>query len=219
MPTSRICDVEPFRYQSTPQIDGQTGASSNQINEQHLEDYLNRLREAVCADVESIIEDCCNGGGGGAESFLELSDTPASYAGQATKLVRVNAGANALEFVTPSSGPDSDGLRLNYTTSEQATNRTFLGSTIYQKTVNVGGLPASGNVAANHGITNLLYVLGHDCWAYAPSTAARLPIPFASPTLANNIQLNVNATQVIITVGINRSTFTTCYCTLFYTKT
>ena len=34
-------------------------------------------------------------------SFLDLSDTPNSYSGKATKIVRVNAGATALEFVDP----------------------------------------------------------------------------------------------------------------------
>lgn len=34
-------------------------------------------------------------------TFLELTDTPDSYTGQATKIVRVNAGATALEFVAP----------------------------------------------------------------------------------------------------------------------
>jgi len=34
-------------------------------------------------------------------SFLDLLDTPNSYSGQATKIVRVNAGATALEFVDP----------------------------------------------------------------------------------------------------------------------
>lgn len=38
------------------------------------------------------------GGGGGA--FTDLSDVPASYTGQATKVVRVNAGETALEFAT-----------------------------------------------------------------------------------------------------------------------
>jgi hypothetical protein len=36
--------------------------------------------------------------GGGAGSFLDLSDTPSSYSGQAGKGVRVNAGATGLEF-------------------------------------------------------------------------------------------------------------------------
>jgi len=38
------------------------------------------------------------GGGGGAGNFLALTDTPASYAGQARKYVRVDASENALEF-------------------------------------------------------------------------------------------------------------------------
>ena len=38
------------------------------------------------------------GGGGGASNFLALTDTPASYAGQAGKYPKVNAAADALEF-------------------------------------------------------------------------------------------------------------------------
>lgn len=48
------CNIEPFRYQATPQPVGEHGASANQINEQHLEDYLERLRQAVCADVQAL---------------------------------------------------------------------------------------------------------------------------------------------------------------------
>jgi len=43
-------------------------------------------------------------GGGGASSFLALSDTPASYTGEELKVVRVNAAGDALEFNAPSSG-------------------------------------------------------------------------------------------------------------------
>jgi hypothetical protein len=39
--------------------------------------------------------------GGGAGSFLDLSDTPSSYEGQAGKLPRVNSDENALEFIGP----------------------------------------------------------------------------------------------------------------------
>ena len=48
------CDVEPFRYQSTPQPIGDHGASSNQINEQALENYLKRLIEALCVDLQAL---------------------------------------------------------------------------------------------------------------------------------------------------------------------
>lgn len=37
--------------------------------------------------------------GGGAASFIDLDDVPSSYSGQASKTVKVNAAANALEFV------------------------------------------------------------------------------------------------------------------------
>lgn len=40
-------------------------------------------------------------GGNGATTFLDLSDTPASYATHGGKVVRVNADENALEFVVP----------------------------------------------------------------------------------------------------------------------
>jgi len=41
--------------------------------------------------------------GAGYSTFLSLTDTPASYAGSGDYLVRVNAGANALEFLDPTS--------------------------------------------------------------------------------------------------------------------
>ncbi len=48
-------------------------------------------------------------GGGGASSFLGLSDTPANYTGKAGKFVRVNAGASALEFTDPPEGGGGGG--------------------------------------------------------------------------------------------------------------
>lgn len=68
---SEICDMEPFLYDAAP-IDpapraaaGEEGdqtflsepasaASSEQVNQQQLEGYLNRLREALCADITAL---------------------------------------------------------------------------------------------------------------------------------------------------------------------
>lgn len=45
-------------------------------------------------------------GGGGVDNFLDLSDTPNTYTGESLKLVRVNAGETALEFVaSPTTSP------------------------------------------------------------------------------------------------------------------
>lgn len=48
------CDIPPFKYQSVPQPVGDQGASSNQINEQAIEGYLMRLKEAICADLQAL---------------------------------------------------------------------------------------------------------------------------------------------------------------------
>lgn len=48
--------------------------------------------------------DGLTGGGGGATTFLGLTDTPAAYAGAALQGVRVNAGATALEFAAIPAG-------------------------------------------------------------------------------------------------------------------
>lgn len=93
--TSQTCTVEPFLYQATPQTGGEDGASSNQINEQALEDYLSRLRNAVCADIQAIID---QSGSATVVRFTDLSDVPNSYVGSAGELVRVNATATGLEF-------------------------------------------------------------------------------------------------------------------------
>ncbi len=65
-----------------------------------------------------IYRSYAGGGGGGATTFLELTDTPATYAGQALKTVRVNAGETALEFYTISGGyleTASNGLTVSGT--------------------------------------------------------------------------------------------------------
>jgi len=43
-------------------------------------------------------------GGGGAVSFIELTDVPSSYSGQAGKIVKVNSGEDGLEFGTGGGG-------------------------------------------------------------------------------------------------------------------
>lgn len=48
------CNVEAFRYQSTPQLGEEGGVSGNEINEKYLEDYLERLRQTICNDLNAI---------------------------------------------------------------------------------------------------------------------------------------------------------------------
>ena len=48
------------------------------------------------------------GGGGGSTTFIGLTDTPTNFTSQAGKYLRVNAGANALEYVTLPVDPDTN---------------------------------------------------------------------------------------------------------------
>ncbi len=54
--------------------------------------------EAVIIAVQGALP---SGGGGGVTTFLALTDTPSSYAAQALKHARVDAGETALEFIDP----------------------------------------------------------------------------------------------------------------------
>ena len=60
--------------------------------------------------VESIVEIGGGGGTGGVDTFLELTDTPASYSGQSGKVPKVKSDESGLEF------GDADSLILNDTT-------------------------------------------------------------------------------------------------------
>lgn len=85
------------------------------------------------------------GGIGGAATFLELTDSPSSFTGQAGKLVRVNAGANGLEFTdAPSSGGTMTGAEI------EAALDTQLGSETWkQGLATPANLNAMSDVAVN----------------------------------------------------------------------
>jgi hypothetical protein len=56
-----------------------------------------------------------------------------------------------------------------------------------------------------------IYGVGND-----PVGKNYIPLPYASPTPANNIEVAVNATDIVVTTGSNRSNFTVNYFVLEY---
>ena len=86
--------------------------------------------------------------------------------------------------------------------------------------INFGALPNTAAKSVNHNIVVTAMTSFTKIYACAtnPGTAF-IPIPYASPVLANNISIDVNATQVTITTGSNRTAFTTCYVILEYLQT
>jgi hypothetical protein len=103
--------------------------------------------------VNLTINSTGGGSGGGATTFLGLTDTPSSYDTHALKLVQVNSSENALQFAPISSLLTAgDGISLSGTTNVTITNTGIL-------SLNAGdGISISGDqnpTISNTGILSL----------------------------------------------------------------
>lgn len=89
---------------------------------------------------------------------------------------------------------------------------------VYRTVINFGALPNAGTTSVAHGITCTSSTTFTRIYAAASDTTGfnYIPIPYASPTLVNNVELSVDATNVTITTGANRSNFNVCYVILEY---
>ena len=91
---------------------------------------------------------------------------------------------------------------------------------VFRKVVNFGVLPNNATKSAAHAIvmnTNFSFTRIYGC---ASDTGANiyLPIPYASGTGANIIELNVDGTNVNVITNSNRTNFDTTYIILEYIK-
>jgi len=84
--------------------------------------------------------------------------------------------------------------------------------------VNFGQLPNAGLKSVAHGIAfNTAYTITRIYGAASDTTGLNyIPLPYASPVLANNIELNADGTNVNVTTGSNRTNFNICYIILEY---
>ncbi len=94
---------------------------------------------------------------------------------------------------------------------------------VFRLVVNFGTLPNTGtspNTQGLHGINMTSGVTFTRIYGAASDTTGLnyIPLPYASPTDADNIELKVDATNVIITTGSDRTAFTTTYVVLEFMK-
>jgi hypothetical protein len=84
--------------------------------------------------------------------------------------------------------------------------------------VDFGALPNAGSKSVAHPIDlNTSYTFTRIYGCASDTTGLNyIPIPYASPTLTASIELSVDATNVTITTGSNRSNFNVCYVILEY---
>ena len=90
---------------------------------------------------------------------------------------------------------------------------------VLRKVIDFGALPAAGAKNVPHGITfdaNFTLVTMYAA-ATDPIAFSAFPIPYCNPlVLADGVALQMDATNVTITVGVNRSNYTRCFVTIEY---
>lgn len=104
--------------------------------------------------------------------------------------------------------------------STTSTTPTFRNSS--RLLINFGALPNTGTKSVPHNLSpNSAWTFSYPPLGAASDTTGLnyISVPYASPVLANNIELNVDSTNVNITTGSNRSNFNVCYVILEYLKT
>lgn len=90
---------------------------------------------------------------------------------------------------------------------------------VFRKVIDCGALPNNATKSVAHGITvTSSFVFTKIYGAATDPSTDFIPLPYASSTAAENIELSVDATNVNITTGNDRTGFTTTYVVLEYLK-
>ncbi len=84
---------------------------------------------------------------------------------------------------------------------------------VFRKVVDFGPLPNAGTKSVPHGIVFDANFTLIQLWAAAtdPINLFAAPIPFASVTLANTVQIYMDAVNINITTSVNQSAYTRCF--------
>lgn len=103
-------------------------------------------------------------------------------------------------------------------TLTSASTTTPISRQVIRIVINFGALPNATTKSVAHNLTPNSSWSFTRIYACASDTTGfnYIPIPYASPTLINNIELKVDSTNVTIITGSNRSNFNICYVVLEY---
>lgn len=101
---------------------------------------------------------------------------------------------------------------ISYFSTERATGESWInGKQIYTKTIAVAPLPNAATVAYPHGIVGMTLVIGYSGQAQQagfPGATAAIVLPYVESTLkANDIEVNVDNTNINIITGANYSAY------------
>lgn len=109
--------------------------------------------------------------------------------------------------------------KQHYSTEEQVIGTWIDGKTLYRKVVNCGALPNATSKRVAHGITDFEKIISLKGVA---STSYNYVITLPNISTAdvkNGVSLNADTTHIYIDTMIDRTTYTSSYAILEYTKT
>lgn len=90
---------------------------------------------------------------------------------------------------------------------------------VFRMCINFGSLPNTGTKTVPHTIAiNDGFIFSRIYGAATEPGTSFIPLPYASPTTADCIELSLDATDVIITTGSDRTNYTTTYVVVEYVK-
>jgi len=91
---------------------------------------------------------------------------------------------------------------------------------VFRKVIDFGALPNATTKSVAHGILSDVMLVSIMGTANNATFASKIPIPYSSSAALNqNISLEMTATNIVITTGTNRTSYTTCYVIVEYIKT
>jgi hypothetical protein len=124
-------------------------------------------------------------------------------------------------FNVPPDGGGGGGGGLNFSTTEQDTGRTWIDAQpIYQKTVSLGNLPVFGVSTVAHGVTGIDKVIRWRAFywvAAAPDLSVQIP-RIGIPSIDVWVDMVVNGTNIVVTVGNGGVGTHPAWATIYYTK-
>ena len=104
-----------------------------------------------------------------------------------------------------------------YSITEQIVGEWLNGEKVYEKTINFGALPNSTTKSVAHGITSLGTIINIDATAFYSDYAIMLPY-INLVALQNGVELYLTPTNVVVRTSADKSSYTSCYVTIRYTK-
>lgn len=173
-----------------------------------------RVAEASVSNMQSAsIYARCAVVDGDVKVYVEVGRDRSSMSAYVTvRYTKTTDVAGSGEYV-----PSGD-KAVHYSTDEEVIG-TFLGETLYRKTIDTGSIPNNTTKTVAHGISNLKYIRSISGGAKNPTVNYFAPLPYVQPDDAYQITVYADLTNINITSTSNMEGYSQSYITLEYTKT